>query len=702
MLMGRDDAAPEVPEPTSVDATVAMLAVVREIADDVAAQLDQDRCFRRLRAGLLRLGFRRAGILESIPGDSSRLRGSWGTSFDGSELDEHELVLPLSRFVAFEAIARGDRIILRRVLVPTDLTPPIRSFEVVPEGPPNHACVALRADGQFIGIISVDMLPSNDSLGRYSLAALELLADLVATVIARERVATTLRRSERHFRLLIEWSTDIFAILNANGTIRYVSPSVTAALGCPPDEAVGASASDFVHPDDLPSVAQVLATIGRDPGGAHAIQMRCRHQNGSWRLFEAIGVNLLADPAISGIVATLRDITDRNRLEEQLRQAQKMEAIGLLAGGVAHDFNNLLTVINGYGELLVPSLTPNSFQIEAVRQILTAGQTAASLTRKLLAFSRRQVVTPEEVDLNGLVERLGAMLPRLIGEDIAVVTVLAPGLGLVSADPGQMEQVLLNLATNARDAMPRGGTLRIETVDVRVDDGAIPPIPDLAAGRYVMIGVSDNGVGMGQDIQARIFDPFFTTKEPGKGTGLGLAAVYGIVKQSGGSISVESEVGRGTSIRIFLPRISRPSEAPVSPVTPPVRPHGSETILVAEDSRPLRELARLTLERSGYTVLEAENGEAAIRIVESDDRPIHLLLTDVVMPGIGGRQAAEQILANRPTIKIVYMSGYTDDIVLRHGVVESGGAFLQKPFTTMALAQLIRTILDGGANVGSP
>ncbi|HLZ09184.1 MAG TPA: PAS domain S-box protein, partial [Chloroflexota bacterium] len=453
-------------------------------------------------AGLLRLGFRRAGILVAIPGDASRLRGSWGTGFGGGELDEHEEILPLSVFVEFGAIARGERIILRRVRVPTDLTPPLQPFEAVEGGPPNHACVALRADGEFIGIISVDMLPSDEAFSRSSLAALELLADLVATVMARERVATALRRSERHFRLLIEWSTDIFAILNANGTIRYLSPSVSAVLGYSPDEAVGASPTDFVHPDDLAAVAQVLAVIRRNPGEPHAIQLRFHHQNGSWRRFEAIGVNLLADPAISGIVATLRDITDRDRLEEQLRQAQKMEAIGLLAGGVAHDFNNLLTVINGYGELLVPALTPNSFQIEAVRQILTAGATAASLTRQLLAFSRRQVVTPEEIDLNTIVERLVTMLPRLLGGDIAVETALAPALGRVSADPGQIEPVLLNLATNARDAMPRGGKLRIETAEVLFDERNHPPIPDLPAGRYVMIGVSDDGVGMSPDVQA--------------------------------------------------------------------------------------------------------------------------------------------------------------------------------------------------------
>jgi PAS domain S-box-containing protein len=871
--MGRSPDVPGVPQPTAV---AGWLSLVREIAADVAAQPDVDGCWRQLRRGLLRLGFRRAGIWEAIPNDPTRLLGSWGTNLDGSELDEHGAVAPLAVFLAFETIARGEWLVLRRVLVPADPNIPFRRFDVEAGGPPNHASVALRAEGQFIGIISVDMLPSYDSIGQDSLAALELLADLVAIAIARGRVATALRtmneqtsfldevsrefgrsldvsetldrvarlaathiadwciiealtadgaverlalaaadpsrlefanefyrwyrldlrsrqgisrvirtgrseyatsvddaawevietrpdvpdtlkrigiaswmivpltargqtfgaitlianksarhygeadtalaeelgrraaiaidnakyeealrQSEEQYRQIVETTQEGVWIFNAEGETTFANQKMGDLLGVAPPEMIRKSVAEFVHPEDVEAVGAHLDW--RD--GDHDPQRDLRLVRGDGSdLWVLVNASPLTDRRgqYAGTLAMMTDITQRRTIDEQLRQAQKIEAIGLLAGGVAHDFNNLLTVISGYGELLVPYLAPNSFPAEAVQQILKAGESAASLTRQLLAFSRRQVVSTKEIDLNVVVDQLGKMLRRLIGEDIAFVTTLAPALGRVEADPGQMEQVLLNLATNARDAMPRGGKLAIETVNFDFDDKNVSPYPGLLAGRYVMVAMHDTGFGMPPEIQARIFDPFFTTKAPGKGTGLGLAAVYGIVKQSGGWIYVDSVVGQGTVFRVFFPRVISSPDPESLPDAARVHHHGTETILVVEDARALRDLARLALERSGYTVLEAESGEAAVRIVEEDDRPIHLLLTDVVMPGLGGRPAAEKIQALRPSMKIIYMSGYTDDMVVRHGVVESGVAFLQKPFSTVELARLVRAVLDGG------
>jgi nitrogen-specific signal transduction histidine kinase/CheY-like chemotaxis protein len=388
------------------------------------------------------------------------------------------------------------------------------------------------------------------------------------------------------------------------------------------------------------------------------------------------------------------DITPRRQLEEQLRQSQKMEAVGRLAGGIAHDFNNVLTAILGYSQMLLTDLSEGDPRREDVREIEQAANRAATLTRQLLAFSRRQVLQPQVLDLNALVENLDKFLRRLIGEDIDLRVHASPDLWLVSADSGQVEQVIMNLAVNSRDAMPTGGKLTIETGNVVLDAAYAQRHIAVTPGEYVMLAVSDTGTGMDEETQARIFEPFFTTKASGKGTGLGLSTVYGIVKQSGGNIWVYSEVGRGTTIKIYLPRES------VS-VLPPrqVRPEttdlqGTETILLVEDEDPVRALAAKILRGLGYQVMEAKLGREAITIADAHDAGIDLLLTDVVMPGYSGADLARKLAESRPALKVLFMSGYTDEAIIHHGVLDANIAYLQKPFTPDVLAAKVREVLS--------
>ncbi len=403
-----------------------------------------------------------------------------------------------------------------------------------------------------------------------------------------------------------------------------------------------------------------------------------------------------AEGELQGAICMALDITDRNQLEEQLRQAQKMEAVGRLAGGIAHDFNNLLMVIQGYADLMAERLSENDPLRRNAEQIQTASQRATSLTRQLLAFSRKQMLAPKVLNIQSVVVEMEKILRRLIGEDIQLETSSAADLGLVKADRSQIEQVILNLAVNARDAMPEGGRLTIETANVELDESYSHPPAVLAPGKYVMLAVTDNGCGMDAETQAHIFEPFFTTKEKGKGTGLGLATVYGIVKQSGGYVWVYSEPGRGTSFKVYLPRIDEEKSRQNRDAEPKMRaiPRGSETVLLVEDEKGVRELAREYLEMTGYSVIEAENGHTALELAAMHVGEIHLLMTDVVMPGISGRELAERVRSIRPGTKVLFMSGYADQAVVSHGILDTDSALLQKPFTMAALASKLREILS--------
>jgi len=422
-------------------------------------------------------------------------------------------------------------------------------------------------------------------------------------------------------------------------------------------------------------------------------ETREHDRDGRPRVFLNNVVGFIEDGHLVRVWGTQRDVTDQRHLEEQFRQSQKMEAVGQLAGGIAHDFNNLLTAILGNTQLLLRELPAGDRKRGDVEEIRKASERAASLTRQLLAYSRRQMLQPVVLDLNVVVAEMDKLLRRLIGEHIALVTVLAPDLGRVKADPNQLEQVIVNLAVNARDAMPEGGKLTIETANVDLDEVFTQAHLGSVPGAYAMVAVTDTGSGMDATVRAHLFEPFFTTKEVGKGTGLGLATVYGIVKQSDGYISVYSEPGHGSSFKIYLPRIATPARAAAgSQKGGPAR--GTETVLVVEDEPAVLSLSRRALEAQGYVVLAASDAAAALRVVERHGGMIHLLLTDVVMPGLSGRELADQLAGQRPGIRVLYMSGYPGDAVVQHGTLPSGSAFLQKPFSPDGLARKVRDVLD--------
>ncbi|MBN2390098.1 MAG: PAS domain S-box protein [Anaerolineae bacterium] len=522
-----------------------------------------------------------------------------------------------------------------------------------------------------------------------------LFRDLEQKVDELAQAEEAVRASERYFRTLLANAQDTITVLNADGTYRFESPAAERTVGYKPEELLGKSAFDFIHPEDRSVVLEVFQQGLEQPRGPQRIEFRFQHRDGSWRYLESIGQNLLHDPVVQGIVVNSRDITERKQLEEQIRQIQKMEAIGQLAGGIAHDFNNILVPISLYTEMALRKLSPDEKLYANLQVIREAAGRAADLTRQILAFSRRQVLDMRVLDLNAVVEDFQKMLQRLIGENITLETFLESDLYPVRADKAQIEQVLLNLAVNARDAMPAGGKLTLETANVYLDEAYISQHADtLLPGYYVMLTVSDTGHGMDATTQQRIFEPFFTTKAPGKGTGLGLATVFGIVKQHEGNIYVYSETDKGTTFKIYLPRVEGIVETSDATITPPVTLRGTETILVFEDDVVVRKLIGETLIGHGYHVIEAQNIEDGLQHAATYKGAIHLLLTDVIMPEMNGQELYQHIATLHPTIKVLYMSGYTDNVVVHHGILEPGINFLQKPFTIDNLTRKVRQILD--------
>ena len=529
-----------------------------------------------------------------------------------------------------------------------------------------------------------------------ALVGLVLLFDTY-TIYLQYQVARIRRQvleQERLFRLITENAGDMIAVVDINGRRLYNSPSYEKVLGYSLEELHNSPSLEQIHPADRPLV-QDATREAHTTGFGRRIEYRMRHKNGEWLYLESTASAIRNEAGeVERLVIVNRDITSRRRLEEQFRQSQKMEAVGRLSGGIAHDFNNLLGVIIGYGETLVDKFANADPAHESVEEILKAGRRAASLTRQLLAFSRQQVLEPKAVNLNEIVSDTEKMLRRLMGEDIDFVTYLSDSLGTVKADPGQIEQVLMNLVVNARDAMPEGGKLTIETTNIRVDEIFVQRYSfSFKPGWYVLLSVSDTGIGMDPETQAHIFEPFFTTKGKDVGTGLGLATVYGVVKQSGGYIEVLSELGHGTTFKIYLPRID---ETPQPVAENPQRAHnlhGQETILVVEDEASLRRLTCNVLSSFGYNVLSAGSGKEAmdLALVNPD---VQLLLTDIVMPGVNGRALAQKLSEQYQNLRVIYMSGYTGQGVGNHGTDRTNGWFLAKPFSQEILAHKVRAALD--------
>jgi PAS domain S-box-containing protein len=498
--------------------------------------------------------------------------------------------------------------------------------------------------------------------------------------------------SETYFRSMIENASDIITVLDAKGTIRFESPSIERLLGYGPDELVGQTAF-VVHPEDLPEVADAFGRGLQNPGTTQSVTFRFRHKDGSWRSLESVGMNLLHDPNVAGVIVNSRDVTERTEAEERLRQAQKMEAIGQLTGGVAHDFNNLLGIIMGNLELMKEDAELRGETVKLIEQALSATERGANLTQQLLAYSRKQALQPRPVNVGRMVADLITLLRRTLGENRQITLTGEENLWLCDVDPAQMENALLNMAINARDATPQGGKLSFTTANVRFDDENATGHEKIAPGQYVRVSIADDGVGMSKDVQAHVFEPFFTTKEVGKGTGLGLAMAYGFARQSGGHITFESEIGKGTTFHIFLPR-SQQVEDPIDRDTGSESPlTQDEKILVVEDDGDLRALVVTLLGGLGYEVQQAGDGQAALGLLGADT-PIDLLFTDVVLPGgIGGYQLAEQARALRPGLKVLYMSGYSEDAVAEPSTLDAD-RLVQKPFRKAEIARAVRETLE--------
>jgi PAS domain S-box-containing protein len=536
--------------------------------------------------------------------------------------------------------------------------------------------------------------PAELAITRISQEGPAFFTGQIRDLTEQKRVLTEMLRSEERFQKLFDSGTIGIAIADLDGNTVEANDAYLDMLGLTREELLAGKVRwDELTPAEHRGRDQVAVEELRRTGIASPWEKEFLRKDGT-RVPVLIGVAMLK-ASEGSVIAYVVDLTERRRLESQFLQAQKMEAVGQLAGGIAHDFNNLLTVILGYSDLLAAKLDSGSHELGELDEIRTAAERAASLTRQLLAFSRRQVLERRVLDVSDLIAHTERMLRRLIGEDVELVTVLSPALRRVSADAGQLEQVIMNLAVNARDAMPRGGKLTIETANVELDEAYARRHATVRPGSYVMIAVSDTGVGMSGETLAHMFEPFFTTKERGKGTGLGLATVYGIVKQTGGSVWVYSEVGKGTTFKIYLPVVEEGVEVEPVPAAEPVSLVGSETVLLVEDEGAVRALSRSILERYGYTVLEAGSGKEGLDVARQYPLPIHLVLTDVVMPEMGGSDLATRLEALRPGVRVLYMSGYTDDAVVRHGLLEKGRVFLQKPFTPETLARKVREALGG-------
>jgi PAS domain S-box-containing protein len=514
----------------------------------------------------------------------------------------------------------------------------------------------------------------------------------VLDITDRKQAERSMAEREARVRALMDNASDGISIITRDGIILEVNHRMAEILGHARESIAGRHISEFTAPAALGADPEAAFRQAVEKGSGQALGIQLQRPDESVAVVD-FSISTVTFGSERIVLSIGRDITRQRQLERQLQQAQRMEAVGRLAGGVAHDFNNLLTAIIGTAELMKEDLGANPGMAD-LDEIVRTGNRAADLTRQLLAFSRQQVMDLQVMSPNDVVHGAEKLLRRLIGEDIELTVRLDPGAGLVMADPAQLEQVIMNLAVNARDAMPQGGRLDIETGEAELDEAYAATHADVRPGTYVLLTVSDNGTGMTPEVQSHLFEPFFTTKEPGKGTGLGLATVYGIIRQCGGHVAVYSEIGRGTAFKVYLPRTGQTvASTPPLEKKPSVR-GGSETILLVEDDPGVRSVARRVLERDGYRLLEAMDPAAALALSDQHQGTIAMLVTDVVMPGMSGPALASRLLALRPGLRVLYTSGYTREAIVHHGVLEPGVAFLQKPYTTTRLARTVREVLD--------
>ena len=551
--------------------------------------------------------------------------------------------------------------------------------------------VPLKSGTSTIGALVVQSYSENTRFAERDREILKFVSQQLAAAIEHKRYEEALRRSEARSRSLILSAAFGICRCTLGGRFLDVNPALINMLGYGSVEEllrINARRDVFAHPQELDRLAEDY----RRTGSLTGVEVQWRRKDARLITVRMSGcASTITDETEDVLELIAEDITDRRQLEEQLRQAQKMDAVGRLAGGVAHDFNNLLMVINGYTEVLLEQLGQGSPMHHQVQSIQQAADRAATLTRQLLAFSRKQLLELKVVDVNTVIGDMERLLCPLIGENIELLTHLSPDTGHTRADAGQLEQVIMNLVVNAKDSMPDGGKLTLQSADVTVKSFSAHRF--INPGRYAVISVSDTGHGMDKETQSRIFEPFFTTKEKGKGTGLGLSTVYGIVKQSNGYVFAQSEVGSGSTFHVYLPRVEDAAEESSPVKSPATEAGGCETVLLVEDEESVRELVRVTLISRGYKVLEADNGENGLRVAEAYLDPIDILITDVVMPGIGGRELAKKLLTIRPGISVLYLSGYTEDAVIAEGAHTSATAFLQKPFTLQNLAKKVREVL---------
>jgi len=642
------------------------LALLARAGELLSSPTAGDRTLERL-AGLLVTGFADWCAIDVLDEDGSITRAATAPN-DGPSLRPDR--------------PHGPAVVMRTG--EPELVRPV-SHDLMP-GATSYVCVPLMSRERPWGAITL-VTTGRRVLGGGDLELAGELARRAAAAVESARLVRSLANSEERYRLLFEANPLPMWVYDAE-TLRFLAVNDAAVrhYGYTSQEFLAMDITDIRPRDDVATLLADLQARG-GPGSPTPGTWRHRKKDGTLIDVEITAGKVMFEGRPAALVLS-HDVTERRQLEERLGQAEKMEAIGRLAGGVAHDFNNLLTVISGYTEILLAKAEVAGR--EQLEEIAHAAEQAAGLTRQLLAFSRRQVLHPRVLDLNGIVAGMEPMVRRIIGDDVRVGVRLTPDLAPVEADQAQIERVILNLAANARDAMPEGGQLTIETQNVELDEDYVASRGEGTPGRNVLLAVSDTGVGMSEEVRRHLFEPFFTTKSPGAGTGLGLSTVFGVVKQSGGSIYVYSEEDRGTTFKIYLPAAAGRVEA--SPASDGAAERGTETIMIVEDDESVRDLVRIMLEAKGYNVLAAAGAEEAERLCTDG---VDLLLTDVVMPELNGRALAERLSLTSPSMRILFMSGYSDEAVYRHGEISPNAAFIEKPFTDRTLARKVREVLDG-------